>query len=404
MRPVRLPGQRIGAEQHQVSGVADGDRAPPVGGGGEGLACGDRLLRVPGLALVTGAVDRGSDRQPRVERRHRCVRAHDHVDPVVEHPAQREAAVAAPRPEPLGHVAVVEQVGRLDTGADAEPGHPAYVLAGGELDVLDAAAGARLLEGGQRLGDRPVADRVHGHLDATGCGTREQLPQLLGGLVGLAVLRAGHRLLGVRLAAPGRAGVERAVADDLERPHRQPRVAVERVARCAGPRDEHVVEAVGVARMAHPDEVCALGPPRRPVGDAAAELEVHEADHAERRGGLHGAAVGVRAGAVAAQHGREAAVGHEPLALADDALAGRQRQHVQGRGVEPAVVAVAGDEHDRLVGLDRVEVRHGRVVVPRRRAVAPPDHRQVRPLLQPLTHLRDGIRARPRTGEVQPRG
>ena len=70
-------------------------------------------------------------------------RAERHVDAVVEHPAQREAALGAARPEPLGDVAVVEQVGRLHAGADAELGHPAYVVARGQLHVLDRRRGRR---------------------------------------------------------------------------------------------------------------------------------------------------------------------------------------------------------------------------------------------------------------------
>ena len=299
-------------------------------------------------------------------------------------------------------------MGRLDARADAEGRHPTDVVTGGELDVLDAAAGAGLLEGRQRLGDGPVADGVHGHLDTTRHGARKQAPKLLGGLVGLPLLRTRNRLLGVGVAAPGGPRVERTVADDLERSHRQAppslgQGAVERVTGAQATR-QNVVDAVGIAGVTDADEVRALGPPRHPVRDAAAELEVHEPDHAERGSGLHRAAVGVRSGAVGANHGREPAVGHEPLGLADHAVAGRQRQHVQRRRVEPAVVPVAGDEHDGLVGLDRVEVRDGRVVLPRRGSVAPPDHRQVRPLGEPLPDRRDRIGARAGSGQVEARG
>ena len=108
---------------------------------------------------------------------------------------------------------------------------------------------------------------------------RSSVAQLLGRLVGLALGEAEDGLLGVGVAAPRGAGVERAVADDLERAHRQPAVAVERVAGAQPARDD-VLEAVGVAGVPHPEQVRAAGPALGPVGHPAAELEV---DHARPR-------------------------------------------------------------------------------------------------------------------------
>ena len=123
-----------------------------------------------GLALVGAAVDGGRHRQPRVERGDRGVGAHRQRDAVVEHPAQREGPVAAVRPDLLGGVAVVEQVGGLDAGPDPELGHPAYVVAADQLGVLDRAAdpgrGVRV----EGLAHRRVADRVGGHLEVVGVG------------------------------------------------------------------------------------------------------------------------------------------------------------------------------------------------------------------------------------------
>ena len=170
------------------------------------------------------------------------------------------------------------------------------------------------------------------------------------------------------------------------------------------PAGEHVVEAVGVAGVADAQQVGALGPAGRPVGDAAAELQVDQPDHALRGRGVHRPAVGLGSGAVRPEDAREPAVGHEPLGLADHDVARRQGEHVERRGVEPAVVAVAGDQHDRLVGGDRVEVGDRRVVRPGGGPVPPADDRQVGPLLEPLADQRDGVGARPCRREVEPGG
>ena len=158
------------------------------------------------------------------------------------------------------------------------------------------------------------------------------------------------------------------------------RVAVERVAG-AQPAGEDVVEAVGVAGVPDPDQVRALGPALGPVGDPAAELEVHEAHHAQRGGGLHRAAVGVGAGAVGAEHRREPAVGHEPLALAHHAVAGRAGRASAAPSVlsqpwwpSPAISTIGWSVS---IG---VEVGDRRVVRPRGRPVPPADDGQVGPL------------------------
>ena len=98
---------------------------------------------------------------------------------------QRNAKQRSARPpDPLGHVAIVEQVRRLDAPAHAELGHPAYVVAGDELGVLDRAAGTGLRERRQRLLDGGVADRVRRHRAHTplpgASSTRRSSPERLG--------------------------------------------------------------------------------------------------------------------------------------------------------------------------------------------------------------------------------
>ncbi len=81
-------------EEDQVAGRADADGGLAVDGGGQGLGGRERLLAVPGVAVVGAAVHGGRDGQPRVERRDRGVGAERELDAVVEHPAEREAALA----------------------------------------------------------------------------------------------------------------------------------------------------------------------------------------------------------------------------------------------------------------------------------------------------------------------
>ena len=121
MLTVGAARQRVVVEQDQVGRVPDRDRAPAVRRRGERLAGGERLLGGATARARRRSGGRRGDRQPRVERGDRCVGAEHHVDAVVEHPAQREAALGTTGPQPLGDVAVVEQVGGLDARADAEP-------------------------------------------------------------------------------------------------------------------------------------------------------------------------------------------------------------------------------------------------------------------------------------------
>ena len=152
-RSPREPGRTIGC---------------PSTDAGQRLADRQRLLGVPRLALVGAAVHGGGHRQPRVERRDRGVGAERELDAVVEHPPEREAPRGPLAPDPLGEVAVVEQVRGLHAGADAELAPSGEVLAPRHLHVLDRAARAGLGERRQRVLDGRVADRVAGDLEPAG--------------------------------------------------------------------------------------------------------------------------------------------------------------------------------------------------------------------------------------------
>ena len=256
---------------------------------------------MPRVPVVGAAVHRCRDRQPRVERRHRRVRAQRELDAVVEHPAEREAALGPARPGQLGEVAVIEEVGRLHAGADTELGHPAYVVATDQLGVLDRADRPRLGVRRKCLGDRRVADRVGGDLEAAAVCSLEQVAELVAGEVGLAGGVLQPVRVGVGLAAPGRAGVERPVADDLERPHRDPLVAAGQRVAGAQAGVDHLVEGVGVRRPPDPQHVAVLGPAVRPELAAPAELEVDQADHASGGRRVEGAAERLRRRSVAAE-------------------------------------------------------------------------------------------------------
>ena len=135
---------------------------------------------------------------------------------------------------------------------------------------------------------------------------------------------------------------------------------------------------------------------------AAAELEVDDAGHAHRGGGLERALVRRRRGAVVADQRDQPGVRREPLALEDDLVPDRQRERDQGRGVEPGVVAVAADQDHRRLGGDRVELGDGGVAVPAGEPVAPPDDRLVGHLDEPLGDQRGGLLGRPDRAEVEP--
>ncbi len=209
--------ERVGVEKDQVGAGAGVHRTLAVDGSRQRLLRGERLLGVPGGTVVGGPVHRCGDGQPGVERRDGCVGAHRQLHAVVDHPAQREGAVSAVRPHQLGDVAVVEQVGGLHAGDHAEPRHLRHVATGHQLGVLDRTLRPRLGVRRQRVVAGRVTDRVDGGPQAVLGRSSEQRAQLRGSLVGSAAARP----VGVRLLAPGRAGVQRTVADDLQRSHRQ---------------------------------------------------------------------------------------------------------------------------------------------------------------------------------------
>ncbi len=251
--------------------------------------------------------------------------------------------------------------------------------------MLDRAAGAGLGDGVERLADRAVADRVDRDLEAVlGGAARAGSRSSSGVWLGWPCGKPERRRAGVGLAAPGGAGVERAVADDLERPHPGPVVAAGQHVTGAQAALDDGVQPVGVRRDPDPQQVAAGLPAGDPLVGAAAELEVGDADDAERRGLLLGAQERVGAGAVVAEDRHQPGVRREPLALGHHPLAERDGEGHQRDPVEPGVVAVAGDQHDRLLGPDLVEHRDDRVDRPVGGPVPPADDRLVGPGLEPL--------------------
>ncbi len=258
---------RVAVEQHQIAARPGTRRSPgrrrkrPAPRAGSAPARGARAparrrcggRRPPSPA--TGRAGRPGASEPNRE-----------GDAVVEHPAEREAPVRPVGPDPLGRVAVVEQVGRLDARPDAERGQPAYVLAPDQLGVLDRAPRSGRGVGHER-GSRPPRRRSRGWRPPGRCATADRAGRAAPRRSGSA--RREPDAVGVRLAAPGGPGVERPVGDDLERPHRDPLVAVRQ--HVAGPqaRRDDGVEPVGVRRRPDPQQVGALVRTARPSRGAS---------------------------------------------------------------------------------------------------------------------------------------
>ena len=178
-----------------------------------------------GRPVVGRAVHGGRDRQPRVQRRHRRVRAEGQLDAGVEHPAEHEAAVGPVRPAPLGQVAVVEQVRRLHAGPQAQSrasrGTSSRAISWAcsiePRAPVAAYAVERLVRPPRR---RSRGWRPRGRARARGsAGSRSS--------VGVRLAARGYPAVpsAYGVAAPGRPGVQRAVGDDLERTHVSQRVA-----------------------------------------------------------------------------------------------------------------------------------------------------------------------------------
>ena len=265
--------------------------------------------------------------------------------------------------------------------------------------MLDRSPGTAALEGVQHLGHGSVPDGVDRALEAGVVGTGHEAGQLvrLDDALAPRVQRVGGT--GEGLAAPGRAGVERAVRDDLERTHRHEAVGVEDVAG-AVPGLEDPVQTRGVGRGTDTQAIEPLGDPPRPLDEAVVELHVDDADDPLRRGltlrRLRGRPdpLGVH------RQLAEPEVDLEPLVLVDRPWTRIDAEQSVRRGAQPARVAVTADENGRTVPDDRVEL--GRA-------------RQARPLPQPeaepLEHLPDDgsvgsveVRPDPREDLVGPVG
>ena len=191
-----------------------------------------------------------------------------------------------------------------------------------------------------------------------------------------AGLRAGQP--GVGVVAAGRAGVERAVGDDLERPHRQQSAGARHdvaAAQTAGDRPVRAVQRLRPHRRHHPQRVGAPGDPGGPGVELPRRLVVDDPDHAPRGRGP------ARVGAPAVEHGGGPHVDHDrhPVPLADQP-GGMVRHAVAGGGgrVEPAAVQVRGHQHDRYGTGDRVEQVAVRRVGPQRVAEPVPDQHRSR--------------------------
>ena len=346
------------SSEHHVATGTGPERGLSVGAGGQRLGSGERLLGVPRRPRVGGAVDRRGHRQPRVERRDRGVGAEHQLDAGGQHRPEREAAVGALGPAPLGDVAVVEQVGRLDAGADPELGHPGQVGEVDELGVLDPAAGAGRRERVQPDAERRVADRVQRDPEAVAVRGGEELDQLLGGVVEPALGVLQQVAVGVLRAAVRRPGVQRAVRDDLERAHLQQPVGVGEVVAGPQPGGDHLGQPLGVRRGADAQAVDALGEALRPVEVRAAELQVGDADDAAGGRVADHLAQRQLVGQAGAGQVAEAAEHREPVVLVERGLPRGYAEQGQRRGVQPAVVGVAADQHDRVLAADRVELGH----------------------------------------------
>ena len=235
---------------------------------------------------------------------------------------------AAARPDPLGEVAVVEQVGRLDAGPDAELGHPAYVVAADQLGVLDRAAGAGVGVRRQRLGDGRVADRVGRDLEAAARGrgassSRSSAPERFGWPEGYSSRCAspyGSQHQAVRvLSEPSLMILSGPIVSRSSQPGSGS--PVRRPASITSSR----VSAYVAHRTRSRSQPCGppLGPARRRLPPNSKSTMP---DDALGGRGVEGPPVGLRRGAVVADERDQPRVDREPLGLADHRVAHRQRQ------------------------------------------------------------------------------
>ena len=135
----------------------------------ERLVDGQRLLGMPGRAVVDRAPHTGPDPRERVELLDRRVAAvHDDRAGVEQRP-ERIGAVGLAGPVLVGEIAVGGRVGELHRAGDADLGEAVEVLRREQLGVLDSLSQPErppdvlgLLERVECLAVRAVADRVHG--------------------------------------------------------------------------------------------------------------------------------------------------------------------------------------------------------------------------------------------------
>ena len=372
--------------------------------GGERLARGDRLLGVPRLAVVAGAVDGGRHRQPRVEPGHGRVGAHREPDTVVEHPAQREG----PGHRPGQSRSLTSRSSSRWAGCTLAV-TPSTAI---RLHVLAARPAGRARSSPARRSPRRRRARPH----RAGRRSRARRRRGRGRSPGAAG-RAAPRASGWA----GRAGSRAATGPAYGSQHqavlvlREPSLMIFSGpirARSSQPGSgspvrspgrDHAVQPVGVASPCRIRSRPAP-PTQRSAHSSWPPLNSKSVtpDDAERGRLLHGAAVGLRAGAVVAEHGGQPAVRRNHSASATTPSRSGIASIISAVGVEPGVVAVAGDQDDRLIGLDRVQQGDDRLLGPRGRSVAPADDREVRPLREPLAHQRDRGRGGRHAAEVEP--
>ena len=176
----------------------------------------------------------------------------------------------------------------------------------------------------------------------------------------------------------------------------------EGIARAQAGRDDRV-EPVGVDAPADAEHVDSLRQPVGPGAERLAVLELEDPDDTEGGGGPLHPLVRLGRGLVAGDL-VDARVDVVPLLLDQDALARGDAEQVEGARVQPAVVGVAADQHDRDVGSDLVEGGDRRLDRPGDRPVPVPHHGPARRHRQPAPQPRECLVGGPAAGQVEPAG
>ena len=334
-----------------------------------------------GRPVVGRAVHGGGHGQPRVQRGDRRVGAERELDAGVEHRAEHEAAVGPVRPALLGDVAVVEQVRRLHARPQAEPGHARRRRRGssaGRARSSRAPPVAAYAASASCTAASPIAWVATSRPCSVATG--QQRRRSSAGGRGWAAPLPGR--VGVRRAAPRRAGVERAVGDDLQRPHRHAgrrRPAAGR--RCAARRRG---TPSGCRRRRRSAPAAGAAPAAERAAQSAGplvELQVDQPDDPERRGGAP-ACAGTASGPVVrrarpARSSRTYAANHSVSATTPcrgGRAPGRPAPAELTHAWWPSpLIRTTGRSPETRSSSSTVGGR-----VPRRRAVTPADHRGVR--------------------------